>query len=43
MDIKPNSVTFFSTSELKYTNFKAGRNKSKEYEVQYFVYKSHNW
>ena len=29
MNIMQNSVTFFSTSELKYTNFKTGPNKSK--------------
>ena len=29
MDIMQNSVTFFSTSELIYTNFKTGPNKSK--------------
>ena len=29
MDIMQNSVTFFSTSELKYTNFKTDPNKSK--------------
>ena len=36
-----NSVTYFSTLELKYTNFKAGPNKSKKYVVNYFVNKSH--
>ena len=29
MDIKQNSVTFLSASELKYTNFKTGPNESK--------------
>ena len=29
MDIMQNSVTFFSTYELKYTNFKTGPNKRK--------------
>ena len=41
MDIMVKSVTFFSTSELKYTNYKTVPNKSKKHVVHYFVYKSH--
>ena len=40
MDFMQHSVTFFSTLELKYANFKADPNTVK-YVVHHFVYKRH--
>ena len=36
MDIMQNSVTFFSTLEINYTNFKTGPNKNKKIDSALF-------